>query len=231
MHDPNHDAAPFNAIPPLIVAFTAVIALIEARFQLGAQGIWGAEGVGWRVDAITDFGFLAPVFDWMVQNRQFPPEHAMRIVTYPFIHYDAMHAIFACVLLLAMGKFVAERFAQTAVVLVLLISAIAGALAYGFLLDTERPLVGFYPAVYGLIGAYTFTLLLFYEESGQNRLQAFQLIAILVILQLLFNLIGGGGYEWVADIAGFIAGFLVSFAVAPGGSYRLRHLLDRTRDR
>ena len=231
MHNPDHDAPPFNPVPPLIIGLAVIIALVEARFQLGEAGMLGAQSIGLRLEWFNDFAFLGPVFDWMVVNQRFPPEHLLRFVTYPFLHYDAVHAAIAAVLLLAMGKFVAERFAQWAVIVVIAVSAVAGALAWGLILDSERPLAGFYPAAYGLIGAYTFTLLLFYERTGESQLKAFQLIAILVVLQILFQFIGGGGFDWIADLAGFVAGFLVSFLVAPGGSYRLRNLVDQTRKR
>ncbi|MEY4697689.1 MAG: hypothetical protein RIT14_2117, partial [Pseudomonadota bacterium] len=31
----------------------------------------------------------------------------------------------------------------------------------------------------------------------------------------------GGGYEWVADLAGFATGFALSFVVSPGGWRRV----------
>lgn len=232
MHDPDLNASPFNAIPPVIVGLVVAIAAIELGFQLGASGlIGGPQAVGWRLAAIESYGFFDPLFDYMRLEWVWPLQHVARFVTYAFVHAEAVHAIFAAVLLLAMGKFVAERFASWAVLVVVFGSAIVGALAYGLILDTNVPLIGFYPGVYGLIGAYTFTLLLFYEATGQNRLQAFQLIAFLLGLQLLFGALFGGGLDWVADFAGFVTGFALSFAVAPGGSWRISRLLDRTRDR
>jgi membrane associated rhomboid family serine protease len=38
----------------------------------------------------------------------------------------------------------------------------------------------------------------------------------------------GGGLEWVADLAGFATGFILSFAVSPGGWGRVR---DKLRQR
>ena len=45
---------------------------------------------------------------------------------------------------------------------------------------------------------------------------------------LLFGLLFGGGYEWVADFAGFATGFALSFVVSPGG---WRHMVERIRQR
>ena len=53
------------------------------------------------------------------------------------------------------------------------------------------------------------------------------LIALLFV-QFVFGVVFGGGWEWVADVAGFAAGFLLSFVVSPGG---FRRVLDQVRQR
>lgn len=232
MFQPGHNQSPFNNIPPVVVAIAVIIGGIEIAFQAGAAGfVGGSAGVGWRIDAIERFGFFDPVFEWMRQTGNWPFEGLWRFVTYMFIHQSLMHALLASVLLLAMGKFVAERFAVSSVILIMVISAAFGALAYGFLADERFPLLGMYPAIYGLIGSFTFVMLLYYEAAGENRLQAFQMIGILVALQLIFSIMGGGPKDWIADIAGFVAGFSLSFVLAPDGMIRLRQWLDQTRRR
>ena len=47
-------------------------------------------------------------------------------------------------------------------------------------------------------------------------------------IQLIFGLLFGGRPDWVADLAGFVAGFGLSFVVAPGG---WRHTLTIIRRR
>jgi len=222
MHDPNHNVSPFNAIPPVVIVLVVAIVGIELVFQAGASGLAGGpEGIGWRGEMADMFGFSDALFEWMRRNATYPAEGLWRLVTYPFIHYEAMHAIFAAVLLLAMGKFVAERFSTPAVLAIFFGSTIIAALAYSVTLDENGVLIGAYPPVYGLIGAYTWTLLTAYEQAGESRLKAFQLIGFLVALQLFFSLIGGGGKDWIADLYGFAAGFGLSVLLSPGGIGRL----------
>ena len=64
--------------------------------------------------------------------------------------------------------------------------------------------------------------------TGTNQFRAFSLIGALLFFQLVFGLLFGGGYEWVADLSGFATGFLLSFVVSPGGFARVR---DRIRQR
>jgi len=229
MHDPNHNVSPFNSIPPVIVILTVAIVGIELVFQAGAAGLAGGpEGVGWRSQMADMFGFSDAYFEWMRRNATFPLDGLWRFITYPFVHYEAMHAIFGAVLLLAMGKFVAERFSTLAVLAIFFGSAALAALGYSLSVDQNGVLIGVYPPVYGLIGAYTWVLLTAYEQAGENRLKAFQLIGILVALQFIFNLIGGGGQDWVADLYGFATGFALSVILSPGGIGRA---LERLRQR
>lgn len=79
-----------------------------------------------------------------------------------------------------------------------------------------------YPAVYGLIGAFTFLLWVRLAGTGTNQYRAFTLIGFLLGIQLVFGLLFGGGNDWVADVAGFATGFGLSFFVSPGGWGRVR---------
>ena len=132
------DASPFNPLPPVVVALAVVIGGLELLFSLGARGILGgAEGVGWRVAAIQDFGFIDQVFDWMLANRTFPPEHMIRFLTYPLIHYSFTHALFVIVFILAIGNMVAGVFRPLSVLVLFFGSSIFGALVFALLLDSR----------------------------------------------------------------------------------------------
>ena len=233
MHNPDHDVSPFNAIPPVVTVLVAVIGLIEIGLQLGQAGlVGGPTAIGWRTELVERFGFFDTVFEWMRTNGSYPLEGLWRFVTYVIVHYEITHAIFACVMLLAIGKFVGERFSALSVFVIFVASAVTGALFYGLLLNESRQLIGSYPAIYGLLGAFTWTLWMGFGRTGQNRLQAFQLIALLMGLQLLFGLIAGGsGMDWVADLFGFLTGFLLSFVLAPDGPQRIRYWIARWRSR
>ncbi|WP_424965079.1 MULTISPECIES: rhomboid family intramembrane serine protease [unclassified Dinoroseobacter] len=214
--------SPFNPLPPLVVALAVVVIGIEALFSLGARGILGGpEAVGWRLAAIRDFGFVDQVFDWMLANGRFPPEQMARFLTYPLIHASLTHAVFVAIFVLAMGKMVSEVFGGLAFLTIFWASAIAGALVYGLLLDAELPLIGGYPGVYGLIGAYTFLLWVSLIATGGQQYRAFSLIGMLLGIQLIFAIFFEVGMDWVADLSGFVAGFGLSFVLVPGGWNRV----------
>ena len=222
-----YDASPMNPLPPVVWALVLPVVAMEAVLAAGGAGLAGGPGaVGWRLDAIQRFAFSGEILRWMWATGQWAPDHLIRFVTYPFVHGTFTHALFVVVFLLALGKMVAEVFRAWAVLVVFFAAAIAGALAHASL-GVPQPLIGGYPAVYGLIGAFTFILWARLGAVNANRARAFSLIGFLLGIQLIFALIFGNTWDWVADIAGFVAGFALSFVVSPGGwaavRARIRH--------
>jgi rhomboid protease GluP len=225
--DPQHNGgrgpSPVNPLPPVVIALFVIIMAIEALFSLGAEGIIGGpQAIGWRLGAIQGYAFSGEIMQWMLTNHRWPPELMLRFLTYPFIHAGFTHALFAGVMVLALGKFVGEVFRGWAVLAVFFGATVGGALVFGLLAGSAVPLIGAFPGVYGLIGAFTYLLWLRLGQEGGPQIRAFTLIAFLMGIQLVFGILFGGGRDWIADLAGFLCGFGLSFAVSPGGFARLR---------
>ena len=226
MHQ-DHNAPPFNPMPPVVWVLFLILMGIEVVFTLGEQGIvGGARAVGWRLGAISDYGFSGVAFDWMVKNGQIPFEYVIRCFSYMFLHGSFTAAIFSGVILLAMGKLVGEVMGQLAVIILFVFSGVFGVVIFGLLTD-QAWLIGAYPSVYGLIGAYTFLLWQRVAGQGMQQLTAFRLIGFLMGIQLIFGIFFVTGQDWVAELAGFICGFSLSVIVMPGGIARLRAAIQR----
>lgn len=218
-----HDLSPINPLPPVVWALLLPIVAMELVLGAGNAGLAGGrDAVGWRLDAIQRFAYAPEVTRWMWDTGQWPAEHVMRFVTYPFAHASVTHAVFVGVFLLALGKMVGEVFRGWATATIFFGAGIAGALAYTALPGVTQPLIGGYPPVYGLIGAFTFILWARLGAANANRARAFSLIGFLLGIQLIFGLIFGATWDWVADVAGFATGFALSFLVVPGGWAALR---------
>lgn len=214
--------SPFNAMPPVVVGLAVVLGGLEIMFQLATAGLLGGQGgVGWRIAAMQDFAVLDSVWEWMRANRSYPPEQMVRFIAYPLLHGGFVHVAFVVVFILAMGKMVAEVFSPLAFLLVFWVSALVGGLAFVLVLDSGYPLIGGYPGVYGLIGAFSFIRWVNLGVAGENQMRAFGLIGMLLAIQLIFATLQGNYGDVVADLSGFVAGFLLSFLVSPGGWHRL----------
>jgi len=216
-HTPSDFEAPINPMPAVVVILFVIMAGIELTLSAGEAGlIGGPQAVGWRLALVRDWGFSGDLFDAMMAQGVWDLKNLARFITYPFIHLSFTHALIAIVLLLALGKLAAEVMGQLAMLLLFMVSGAGGALAYAVLLDDPTWLVGAYPAVYGLIGGYSFLMWRKLGATGGPQLKAFRLIGMLMGLQLVWSLIATIGYGWVADLSGFICGFLFCFICAPG---------------
>ncbi|MEM6940133.1 MAG: rhomboid family intramembrane serine protease [Pseudomonadota bacterium] len=228
MHDPDFQP-PVNPMPPAVVVLFLAIACMEAALYLAEARIIGGPGaVGWRLGLIRDYGFSGQVADWMISNGRVPAEHVLRTVTYPFLHFNFTHALFAMVLLLALGKLVAERLGQVAFLAIFFIASAGAAWGYALLLNDPNWLVGAYPGVYGLIGGYSYVMWRKLAGTGTQQYRAFTLIALLMAIQLIWGIFFEVGTQWVAELMGFFIGFGLCFVLAPGEWARLR---DRMRQR
>jgi rhomboid protease GluP len=211
---------PVNPVPPVVLALVLVIAGVEGAVSLGAQGfVGGPEAVGWRFGLIERFAVSPAVLDYALVGET---GLWTRFVTYAFVHGSVIHALFAAVLLLALGKFVGEGMGQARTLVVFLVATVLGAVLFALTVGDRQPLYGAYPGVYGLIGAFTYLLWLRLGRAGENRLQAFRMIGVLMGLQLVFGALFGSSPQWVGDVGGFLAGGATAVLLAPGGFAALR---------
>ena len=224
---PDMNAAPINPLPVIVWVLALPVIAMELALVLAESGlVGGAGGIGWRLQAVERFGMFPEVLRDQVETAGQPYAELVRLVAYPLVHASFTHALFAVVILLALGKMVGEVFRWWGVVTVVLGASIVGALVYGLLVPGVRaPLIGAYPAVYGLIGAFTFLLWTNLARKGANKYRAFSLIGALMFFQLVFGVLFGGTWDWVADVTGFVAGFVLSFVVSPGGFARLLQMI------
>lgn len=212
-----YDPSPVNPLPPVVLGLFLAIFAVEGVFAAAEAGlIGGAAGIGWRFEAIEDYGFSPRVLAWMLETGQWPLEHVLRFVTYPFLHLGFIHMAFAGVILLAMGKMVGEVISHAAVLAIFFASSVFGALIYGLLFAEQAWLVGAYPGAYGMIGGFTFILWARAKSTGGSQVRAFSLIAFLMGIQLVFGLLFGTDNSWVAELSGFCVGFVTAVLMVPG---------------
>ncbi|MDB6177504.1 rhomboid family intramembrane serine protease [Paracoccus sp. Z330] len=226
--------SPLNPLPPAVWLLALPIIASEFVFGLGRLGlVGGAEGIGLRLSAMQMTAFAPEMVQRMWSVGVVDWDQVYRLVTYSFVNTSLTHALFVLAFTLALGNLVGREFRPWAVIALFLGSAAGGALVYtaamSLLPGRPAPLIGGYPAVYGLVGAFTFLLWARLAATNANRLRAFTLIGMLLLFQLVFGVVfGNAGYGWIAEIAGFAVGFGLSFLLVDGGVARaLRHIRQR----
>lgn len=231
---PGSMQSPINPLPPVIWLLALPVIAVEAVLWLGSQGfIGGAQGAGLRLDAIRFAAFPPELAQRIWQLGIIDLSEAYRAFSFSFVHVSPTHALFVVVFTLALGNMVAQNFRPAAVLALFFGSAIGGACVYAAVVGPLgiRPaiLIGGYPAVYGLVGAFTFLLWTRLAAQNANRMRAFLLIGMLLLFQLVFGVVyGPQGHGWIAEVAGFAVGFGLSFLLVDGGFARaLRQIRAR----
>lgn len=222
-----YDQSPINPLPAVVWALVLPMIASEAVFALGQYGLAGGTGgMAMRVTMLRETAYAPEILIRMWQYGAALPTELARLFSYSFIHAGLMQAVFVIAFTLALGKMVAEQFRPWAVLALFFGSAIGGAIIYTIFAliypGPVGPLMGGYPAVYGLVGAFTFLIWTRLGQQNANQFRAFSLIGMLLLFQLVFGLLfGGAGFGWIAEISGFVTGFLLSFLVVPGGVSRV----------
>lgn len=225
--DTDHNSPPLNPVPWIVWLFFLPIAGVELAVQLQSAGLFNPGGVmGLRQAMFQKLALIPEVLRLQWETGGHPAAELYRLLSYPLIHAGFSDTLFAAVLFLALGKKVGEAFSAPGFALIVLASTLAGALAYGFLVpEVKSSLIGAYPAVYGLIGALTYLLYTDLDRSGDNRLWAFRMVGFLLGAQLIYAVLFGTNWTWIAELAGCVTGFALSFAVSPLGFRQLRRWL------
>lgn len=131
-----------NPIPPVVIVLCLIVVLVELVLSAAAAGmIGGPQGIGWRINAMQDYGFSPVVLDRVISVGDYSMNVMKRFVTYGFVHASFTQSLFAAALLLALGKFVGDVFSAGAVLLVVFgtspvwIAEISG-FVFGFAVST-----------------------------------------------------------------------------------------------
>ncbi|MCL1628453.1 rhomboid family intramembrane serine protease [Roseibaca sp. V10] len=192
MSDESHPAPLLNPLPWAVWLLTLAIAGVELVLWAGAHGLvnW-AGSAGWRAQALVAFGISPELQGWMWESGQYPPEGLWRYLVYGFVHLGPMQAALVVVITAALGKACAERLGSLRVLVLLTLAQAAGGVAFGLVADPGAWLIGGYPIIFALAGAYA---------ALMGTRPALFLVAVLVVARLGLTALAGGGMDWLADL-------------------------------
>lgn len=200
----------FQKLPKSVVVLAAFIGGIEILFSLSeSASLFGFAGDQLRLVAIRDFGFWDPIFSAQITTFNFINKESLRFFTYTFIHFHFVSALISVVLTLAFGNLLARFVNDLQIITFFVLSAFFGALGYSLLLNEQFPLLGSSPGFFGFIGGFIFVLSFQYLEGNYDFDGMFAIPVFLLSAQIGFQLVLGGPSYWVADLIGFLTGFLL----------------------
>jgi len=144
------------------------------------------------------------------------PAAAWSFVTYAFLHGGWLHLAMNGAAFMGLGHALVQRIGILRFLAVFLVTAVAGAAAFGLLSDLRGPMVGASGAIFGFLGVITAWQEQALRFHGLSRAPIWKRIGGLVLLNLVLALGLGGLLAWQAHLGGFVAGWLMALAFRPG---------------
>lgn len=203
-----------NPLPWAVWLLTLGVAGVELVLWAGAHGLvnW-AGSAGWRAQALVLFGVSPDLQGWMIDSGRFPPEGLWRYLSYGFFHLGPVQAALVVVITAALGKACAARLGSLKVLVLLVVAQAAGGVAFGQVADPGAWLIGGYPMIFALAGAYAALL---------RTRHALFMVAALVVARLVLTAMAGGGMDWLADLTALGIGAVLAWALDGPILVRLR---------
>lgn len=202
--EPLSKTSPTGA-PVFLWVIVGIMTGIEVVLSLSSSGLLGSVNLRWPAFALGAFwqtilsGETAAVY---------PGQGALMFITHAFLHGGLGHLALNCVILLALGKFVALHFGAARMLLVLFLAAVAGAACFGLISSSSAPMIGASGAVFGLVGLWQAMDYRMRRRSGLPVQPVVMAILGLAVANIAIFFLLSGGLAWEAHLGGWIAGWL-----------------------
>lgn len=205
-----------NPLPLGVWALCLLVAGVEAVLWAGGAGLIAVPGAaGWRLDMVAKLAVTPDLQGWMQQTRTAPLPHLLRYLGFGMVHLGPAQAGMVLVMLAALGRVVALRLGSTGMLALLVVAQAAGAVAFGAFAPPGALLVGGYPLLFALAGAWVRL------ADPAERRRALVLVGLLLLGRGALALALGGA-EWLADLVAFCIAAFLAPVFRPGLIARLR---------
>jgi membrane associated rhomboid family serine protease len=191
-------------MPRTLLWLTGGIALIEIMLSLADRGILGDPTLRLRV-------FEAGAF-WpqLLHGAQpiFSAQPVTMFFSHALLHGGLLHMAMNMTILLAIGRFVSDRYGEGPILPLFAAGAIAGGAVFGLFSREAIPMVGASGAVFAFLGLW---IAWDWRRHRANRVPVRPVatrVAVLAGLNVVFYFALGGLLAWQAHLGGFLAGLI-----------------------
>jgi membrane associated rhomboid family serine protease len=198
---------PNQPLPRTLVALVAGIALIEVVLSLADRGILADPTLRSRVFIVG--GFWAQLLHG--DTPIFAAQPVTMFVTHALLHGSLLHMVMNMAILLALGRFAADRYGNGVVLPIFLLSAIAGGTAFALLATGAYPMVGASGAVFGFLGIWIAWDWRRHRRAGVSPGPVARRVLVLAGLNVVLFFGLQGMLAWQAHLGGFLAGLALGF--------------------
>lgn len=189
----------------VVAALVLICVLIEAVLTAADLGL--VSTIRLRTLSYQYGGFWAGLLRGWTPNYAAQPW--LMFLTHSFLHSGLSHLLGNMLALALLARHLGPRITGPAFLRLWAVSVLGGALAFGFLAQSPRPMVGTSGALFGLVGA---LLALDLARRRATRLPlwpALVWVPGLAALNYAYWWLQAGNLAWEAHLGGAVAGFLL----------------------
>ena len=175
---------------------------------------WSAQGPSLRQKAYEYAGFWPGLLGrgW---PSNYPAQPYAMFVTYGFLHGGLAHLIFNMIAVWQLGRQVIWRVGVSGFWWLYIATLLGGALGFGLLANSLRPMVGASGALFGLLGgllAWSYVDRYFHNRRLWPIARA---VLILIALNLVMWWLMAGQLAWETHLGGFVIGWIAALIIDP----------------
>ncbi|MGF1552287.1 MAG: rhomboid family intramembrane serine protease [Paracoccaceae bacterium] len=206
---------PLNApVHPLLWAMVATWAAIEVFADLAEVGVLPRAFQPWVL--YTAFGFFDTKFDGALHGQGIDPQLVWSLVTHAFLHGGWLHLGLNAAAFLGLGHGLSRDGGIGPTLVIFLVTAAGGALAFGLVADSRVPLIGASGAVFGFLGTLTAWQERWLAERGAPRDAIWaRIVGVIAVNAVMAFGVGGLAIAWEAHLGGFAVGWLMGYVFPP----------------
>lgn len=197
---------PYTPLPRVLLVLVGGIALVEAVLSLADIGVIGDPSL--RGNAYRYGAF------WVALLHGYAPLYAgqpvVMFLTHSVLHGNLLHMVMNMTILLALGRFVGDRYGSAAIWQLFLAGAVGGGAAFGLLSTTPAPMVGASGAVFAFLAAWIVWDWVRHRAAGVSVGPVLRRVAALVAINVVLWIGLSGGLAWEAHLGGFLAGLPIA---------------------
>lgn len=198
-------------LPVGIIVIIGLCTCIEGALVAGDQGWLSVVRLRQTVYEYGGFwsGLLGP---W---EPNYPLQPYAMFLTYAFLHTGPVHLIVNMLTLYSLGLAVMTRVGARGFLAIYTAAVLGGALGFGVLADTLRPMIGASGGLFGLAGAILSWNYIDRFISAHRLWPVARAVAGLLLLNIIMWWLMDGLLAWQTHLGGFIAGWIGALLLDP----------------
>ncbi len=136
----------------------------------------------------------------------YPAQPVTMFLSHALLHGGFLHMAMNMAVLLALGRFVGDRYGAGTILPIFFVGAVAGGAAFGLLSTSPAPMVGASGAVFAFLGVWTVWDYRRHRAAGVPAGPVWRRVLVLIGINVVMYIGLGGMLAWEAHLGGFLAG-------------------------